>query len=109
MIEDLDSASDSELASDSVPAQWAMELASDSVPVLPATELASDSVPALSAMELASESDSPSDSDLETAPEFDSASDSRSAPQAQSPERILPYPLLPACVAFAGRAQRALA
>jgi len=106
MIEDLDSASDSELASDSAPVLWAMGLASDSEPVLPATELASDSVPALPAMELASESDSPSDSDSETAPEFDSASDSRSA-QAESPEQKLRYPLLPACVVFVGRAQHA--
>jgi hypothetical protein len=65
MIEDSGSASDSELES-------------DSVPVLSAMELALESVPVLSAMELALESDSPSDLDSETVPEFDSASASDS-------------------------------
>ena len=101
-VEDLDSGS--ELASDSALVLPAMELASDSAPVLPAMELASDSVPVLSAMELALASDSLSDS--ETVPEFDSASDSRSALE-PSPEQILPYPLPTVCVAFVCHEQRA--
>ena len=108
MAEDSGSELESDLHSDSALALPAMELESDSAPVLPAMELASDSVPVLWAMELALESDSPSDSDWdsETVPEFDSASDSRSV-QAESPEQILPYPLLQAGVAFVYHAQRA--
>lgn len=103
-VEDSGSELESDSASDSALVRPAMELASDSAPVLLGLELASDSAPVLSAMALAQESDSLSDS--ETVPEFDSASDSRSA-LVQSPEQILRYPLPPVYVAFVCHAQRA--